>query len=198
MSDVHAERSAAVAETIQAIRQIEESVGVTEAGLDAIKAQLATLGARGDLFSFEQFPAPAATDDAVSKNYRISQDDDDRFPLYIQATRGSISTAPHNHTTWACIVGIIGQEHNQFYDRDDDGAVTETSSFVVEAGTGVTMLPDDVHAIRIDGEALMFHCYGLAIERLVTRERYDEESKQWVNNAGPRVIYEARFTAPNG
>ena len=50
-------------------------------------------------------------------------------------------------------MGFEGQELNRFYDRTDDGVV-ETHEHIVEAGTGVAMLPDDLHSIHIDGPAL--------------------------------------------
>ena len=63
---------------------------------------------------------------------------------------------------------------------------------VVERGTGVAMLGDDVHSIHIEGAATNFHCYGLALERLTGRRFWHARSGEWrvYNDVGH--IVEAR------
>ena len=39
-----------------------------------------------------------------------------------QSSRGHVETPPHNHTTWAVVVGHAGNELNRFYARTDDGS----------------------------------------------------------------------------
>ncbi len=41
------------------------------------------------------------------------------------------------------------------------------------------MLPDDLHSIHIDGPALNFHCYGMALETLHDREYYNAAEGTW-------------------
>ena len=45
-------------------------------------------------------------------------------------------------------------------------------------GTGVTLLPGDIHSIHIDGEepALFLHMYGLGLEQLTARVSFDREA----------------------
>ena len=74
--------------------------------------------------------------------------------------------------------GFDGQEHNRFFERTADG-VNQVDDHMVQAGTGVAMLPDDLHSIHIDGPALNFHCYGLALERLDEREYYNPTEDKW-------------------
>jgi predicted metal-dependent enzyme (double-stranded beta helix superfamily) len=68
--------------------------------------------------------------------YRVSEDADHRFALYVNSSFGGHITPPHNHTTWAVIVGITGDELNLFYDRISNG-VREKSQFLVKEGTGI-------------------------------------------------------------
>jgi hypothetical protein len=70
--------------------------------------------------------------------------------------------------------------------------VTETHDHQVEAGTGVAMLADDLHSIHIDGTALNFHCYGLALERLDRRVYYDASAERWKVFSSVSGIREAR------
>ncbi len=171
-------RTDAVTSAMDDIRQIEADLGVTRDGVQAIRDRLIELSAQRELFPLEDFPAPGADDKRTSFMYRLAQDSDDRFALYAQASRGQVETPVHNHTTWAVVVGFDGQEHNKFFERTADG-VNQVDDHMVQAGTGVAMLPDDLHSIHIDGPALNFHCYGLALERLDEREYYNATEGTW-------------------
>lgn len=190
-ADVNAARSEAVAAAIDDIRDIEATLGVTRRGVEAIRDRLIELSAQRRLFPLDDFPAPAADDKTTSYMYRLSQDADDRFALYAQASRGHVETPPHDHTTWAVVVGHAGNELNRFYERSDDGVV-ETGRHMVEAGTGVAMLPDDLHSIHIDQPSLNFHCYGLALERLDSRHYYSATTGEWKLFSAVSGIREAR------
>lgn len=179
-------RTQAVESAMDDIRTIEADLGVTRAGVEAMRDRLIELATHGDLFSLADFPAPEAHIEATNYLYRLAQDDDDRFTLYAQSSNGQVETPPHNHTTWAVVVGISGSEHNRFYERTAEG-VAVTHEHTVEAGTGIAMLPDDLHSIHIDGAALNFHCYGLALERLDEREYYSNgEWKIFTNHTDVR------------
>lgn len=186
-----ATRTEAVERAMGDIRAIEGRLGVTREGVAAIRDRLIEMAASTSLFGLDDFPPPGSGEKRSSRLYRLSQDDDDRYALYAQASRGQVETPPHNHTTWAVVVGFHGQELNRFYKRTGDG-VTETRSQVVQAGTGVAMLPADLHSIHIDGPALNFHCYGLALERLDAREYYDRVEQRWKSFAAVGTIHEAR------
>ena len=184
-------RTEAVEAAMDDIRRIEAELGVTRDSVAAIRDRLIDLSSQRELFPPDDFPAPAPDDTETSFMYRLAQDDDDRFALYAQANRGHVETPPHNHTTWAVVVGHAGAELNKFYERADDG-VAESHQHLVEAGTGVAMLPDDLHSIHIDGPALNFHCYGLALERLDRREYYSSTDGEWKLFSSISGIREAR------
>ena len=190
-------RTDAVTTTMDDIRRIEadhvDTEGViTRRGVGAIRDRLLELAAQRELFPLDDFAPPADDDKRSSFLYRLAQDPDDRFALYAQSSRGSVSTPVHNHTTWAVVVGFAGQELNRFFERSPDG-VAKTHEHMVEAGTGVAMRPDDLHSIHIDGRALNFHCYGLALERLDTREYFDPVSGTWKIFSNVSGIREARL-----
>lgn len=185
-------RDTAVRTAMDDIREIEAQHGVTRTGVVAIRDRLVELSAERELFPPSDFPAPDADAAESSYMYRLAQDTDDRFALYAQSSRGHVETPPHNHTTWAVVVGHAGNELNRFYERAGAG-VTETHQHLVEAGTGVAMLPDDLHSIHIDGPALNFHCYGLALERLDSREYFNEAEGQWKIFRAISGIREARL-----
>jgi len=182
-------RETVIEDTMNDVRAIETRLGVTREGVAAMRDRLVQMASHKDLFSLDDYPPPA---DSGSAMYRISQDDDDRFALYVNSSDGDRSTPAHNHTTWAVVVGFEGQELNKFYERRAVGSPPHTHQHMVEAGTGVAMLPDDLHSIHLTGRALNFHMYGLALERLDKREYYSETDGAWKFFAGINGILEGR------
>jgi predicted metal-dependent enzyme (double-stranded beta helix superfamily) len=184
-------RSKAIEAAVADIREIERREGVTRASLENIKARLIKLAARGDLFDPKDYPPPEPGQKLRSCLYRLSEDADHRFALYANASLGGYGTPAHNHTTWAVIVGVTGEELNKFYDRAD-GGVKEKGRDVVRQGTGVAFLPEDLHSIHIEAPLLNFHMYGLALEQLHAREFYKEKEARWDVFPAHSDIREAR------
>ncbi|MCH7889833.1 MAG: sulfurtransferase [Proteobacteria bacterium] len=167
-------RAEAVAGTVDRVRAIEQSMGATRAALEKIEAELIALATRTELFPAEHFPvAPGAKGNI----YRLSEDSDYRFALYASAGVPGKSQPPHNHTTWAVIAGIYGDEHNVFYQRTDDrstpgrGALRKSGEKTVTRGGGCALLPDGFHTIEVtgDGPSLHLHIYGRSLEHLPER-----------------------------
>ena len=173
------ERSREIDAAVADIRAIEKHDGVTREALEKIKHRLMRLAARTDLFGVEDYPAPEPGGKRFSCLYRLAEDADHRFALYANSARGGHGTPAHNHTTWAVIVGVTGEELNRFYDRSPDGGVREKGRHVVRQGTGVAFLPEDLHSIHIDAPLLNFHMYGLGLEQLHRREFYKAKEHAW-------------------
>jgi len=173
------ERRKEIESAVADIRDIERREGVNPQSLTKIKSRLIRLASRTDLFDAKDYPPPAPGQKLRSCLYRLSEDADHRFALYANASLGGYGTPAHNHTTWAVIVGVTGEEQNRFYDRSPDGGVREKGREVVRQGTGVSFMPDDLHSIHIDAPLLNFHMYGLALEQLHRREFYKEKEGRW-------------------
>lgn len=188
--DKAAARRAAVAAAVADVREIERR-GITRATLDQIKQRLARLAAQKDLFSDKDFPPPQPGGKLKSCLYRVAEDADHRFALYVNSSLGGHNTPAHNHTTWAVIVGVSGAELNRFYDRDG-GGVREKGQYVVEQGTGVCFMPDDLHSIHIEAPLVNFHMYGLGLDQLHSREYYKSEENVWKVFPAHGDIREAR------
>lgn len=109
-------RHAAVNEVIDRVREIERRQGVTRPAMAAIERELIHLASRTDLFPRAQF----AIRPGKPTIYRLAEDPDNRFALYASAGALGKYQPPHNHTTWAVIAGVYGQEHNVMYERVDD------------------------------------------------------------------------------
>lgn len=174
-------RKAAVAEAVMRVRAIETAQGVTRRSLEDIKAVLLQLAAEREIFPAGDFPRPPAGATRNNALYRLSEDPDHRFALYAQMSSGATDTPAHDHTTWAVIVGLEGEELNRLYDRDEAKGVVEREQFTVTTGTGLALMPDDLHSIHIRAGApvLNFHMYGLALEQLHGRRYFKPETGEW-------------------
>lgn len=178
---VHDIRAAAVAETLAQVRATEARHGVTREALGQLKELLTGLASRTELFPAEHFPVAPGGHGTV---YRLSEDGDRRFALYASAGVPGKKQPPHNHTTWAVISGVYGEEHNVLYERTDnrgtpgEGAIRKLDEITVRQGNAVGFLPDDFHTIEVLGDkpSLHLHMYGLSLECLPERIFFGSET----------------------
>jgi len=168
------QRARAVGELIGRVRAIEARDGATRASLELIKSELIALASRAELFPpthFANLPRRSGT------IYHLAEDDDGRFALYGSAGVPGKAQPPHNHTTWASIAGVYGDEHNVFYERVDrgetpgEGTLKRTHELTIRRGSACAMLPEDFHTIEVTGESesLHLHLYGKTLEDLPDR-----------------------------
>jgi len=193
---MHQERAAAVRQLVDQARAIERN-GVTAASLERIGGLLAGLARRADLFPPDEFPL--GPDGGI---YRLSEDPDHRFALYASAGGPGKKVPPHNHTTWAIIAGVHGEERNVVYDRLDNGAQADKVQLreatakekTLRSGDFIAYLPDDFHHIETpagSGNALHLHFYGLSLEHLPDRVSVDMAS-----GTARRFMAKARILTP--
>ena len=187
------ERERAVADCIEDVKAIVRGQGVARPALEQVKGRLLELAARRDLFSFGAFPLLHER----STLHLLSEDADRGFALYAVAARSASRTPPHDHTTWAVVVGVEGEELNKHYRRLDDGAAAgqarleETGATLVKEGTGVALMPDDIHSIEraSDAPMLHFHLYGRSLEHLPARRQFDMTTGTYaVYPASPNIV----------
>jgi rhodanese-related sulfurtransferase/predicted metal-dependent enzyme (double-stranded beta helix superfamily) len=168
------ERRAAVEQALDRVRRIEAELGVSRAALEQIKPVLIGLAGRSELFPPAHFPVSSGGNGRV---YRLAEDPDRRFALYASAGVPGKAQPPHNHTTWAVIAGVFGDEHNVFYERTDNraepgiGRLAHTGELTVRRGNACAFLPDDFHTIEVTGSksSLHLHLYGMSLENLPER-----------------------------
>lgn len=177
-----------------ALSDIQSLLGdgpVTRDRLAAVTARLEQLAQRQELFPVSDFPPPAPGQGVgASTRYRLNPDDAPGVPaLYLNSINPGKTTLPHNHTTWAAIVALSGQELNRVYRRSDDGSqegratLEQVREVVVQPGQSVSFLPDDIHSIHVTGDTptLHFHLYGQPLETLSGRIGIDLATGQILN-----------------
>jgi predicted metal-dependent enzyme (double-stranded beta helix superfamily) len=172
-------RHAIVAETLSHVKTIAEARPVDRLSLQTILETLIELAGKAELWGPEDYPPPE--NGVLHARYLISEDADRTFALYLNVMRPGNLIVPHNHTTWACIAAVAGIEHNHLFERIDDGArpghasLRQTDTVAMGPGSGIALLPDDIHAVEIkDNETIRhLHLYGRSLETLTERVRFD-------------------------
>ena len=185
------QRQAAVEQTLSDIRQIIGQHPLDRATLAVVTTRLERLAAQKQLFTRAAFPPPASElGVGASTRYRLNPDDaDDDIALYLNSINPGKTSIPHNHTTWATIVAVEGQEENRVYRRTDDGSDPAVARLelerevTVQPGTSIGFLADDLHSIHVIGEqpTLHFHLYGRPLETLSQRIGVNLETGAVVN-----------------
>ena len=170
-----------ISTAIESIRETIGTDGLNRESLDQVLQQLIGLAGHKDWWAADRYPGPDGEDRQA--RYMISEDADNGYALYLNVMRRGNKIVPHNHTTWACIAAVEGVEKNYVYDRLDDGAVEgrgelkQADIVVVEPGTGIALMPDDIHAVQIEDEEIRhLHMYGRALETLDRRIGFDLEA----------------------
>jgi predicted metal-dependent enzyme (double-stranded beta helix superfamily) len=93
-------------------------------------------------------------------------------------------TTPHNHKTWAVVVGIEGDEQEVSYDRLDDGSkkgfadLRRGEAQVMHAGDVARCYPEHIHSVWNVGKniSMSLHTYGRHIN-YTGRSEFDPACK---------------------
>ena len=173
-----ARRHAAVQSALDEIRRLRDTLGPSEQLLEAVGLVLSDLARQSDLFDTETFAVDAG---ALMTIYELSVDPDGRLGLYASAGMPGKQQPPHDHRTWSVIAGVRGAEHNQYFERTDDGRdpqrgrLASTGERTLRRGDANGMMGDAFHTIRVldEGPAMHLHLYGYPLDRLAGRVYFD-------------------------
>ena len=115
-NDISSARARAVDTFLaQARNLLPRAAAASGESLRAVAEALVRLGQRGSLFPAAQFPIDA---EHPAQVYRLAEDADGGFALYLSAGIAGKAQPPHDHTTWAVIAGVEGNERNVLYRRE--------------------------------------------------------------------------------
>lgn len=140
---------------------------------------LSALALRTELFPDAQFPAPSSEEHEAL--YLLGESPDGSHALYIWRPAPGFSTPVHDHSTWAVVAGIEGEEPQVLWRRTDDGlrpghcAIEPAGSARIGPGQHLAFGPRDIHSVAIDGPVAIkhLHLYGHTLMDLPERRDYD-------------------------
>lgn len=198
---IHDQRAAAVREFIaQARRLAPDAANATRAQLAEVATLLEALGRRRELFPAETFAVVPGRPTAI---YRLAEDLDGGHALYLSLGEPGKAQPPHDHTTWAIIAGVQGNERNEVYARERSAdplrdVLTHVQRVDVQPGSSIVLGPQDVHTIELVGgePGAHLHFYGLALDRLHGRVVFESTAGGTYRTfSPPAAIYHARISA---
>lgn len=180
MSSVKNTRYEAAQTLLTNVQAILKNHHLDHDSLAQIREQLIELAGQSSLWSASDFAQ--STGDTLHARYLVAQAGD--MTLYLNVMRPGNKTPPHNHTTWACIAAVSGDEQNFLYERIDDASVAgkaelrQTAHITVAPGGGVALMPDDIHHVEIVGDEAIrhLHLYGRPLETLDERLSFDMDA----------------------
>lgn len=199
-NDIASARARAVeAFLAQARSSLLPGAGAPGDTLQAVADALVRLGQQRSLFPAAHFPVDAQRPAQV---YRLAEDADGGFALYLSAGLAGKAQPPHDHTTWAVIAGVEGNERNVLYRREKTAdpardALVHQRTVDVASGSAVVLLPDDVHTIElVDGQdGRHLHFYGRALELLDRRVVFEgPQGGSYRHFAAPKNIRHPAIT----
>ena len=115
----------------------------------------------------------------------LHEEPDHDLAIFLIAWLPNRGTTPHNHKTWAVVVGLEGQEQETNYDRLDDGTtpgyadLKHSGERVMGAGDIARCFPEHIHSVWNVGKSvsMSLHTYGRHIN-YTGRSEFDLERKR--------------------
>jgi len=116
--------------------------------------------------------------------FLLHEENDHSLAVLAASWAPGLGVGPHDHGTWAIIVGVEGIERNIRYKRLDDKSNPDYAELDVKgesnAGPGdlVCIKEGGIHAVRNDSEkvTVSLHTYGTHINYTI-RSQYDLEAR---------------------
>jgi len=116
--------------------------------------------------------------------FLLHEEEDHSLAVFAASWTPGMGVGPHDHGTWAIVVGVEGDERNILYKRLDDRSKPDYAELEVKeesiAGPGdlVCIRNGGIHAVRNDSDkvTLSLHTYGKHINYTI-RSQYDVEAR---------------------
>ena len=115
----------------------------------------------------------------------LHEEPDHALAVFVIAWAPDRGTLPHNHKTWALVVGLDGREKESLWRRIDDQSrpgfaeLEHEGDRIVTAGDVSICMPDDIHSVWNVGTepSMSLHTYGRHIN-FTGRSEFDPVSHE--------------------
>lgn len=112
--------------------------------------------------------------------YVLHEEADHQLAVFVASWLPNRGTPPHDHGTWAVVVGVDGVERNEFWKRLDDRSrpgyaeIAKVGERRFGPGDVVAMPSGAIHSVWNDGDriAVSLHIYGHHVNH-TQRSRFD-------------------------
>jgi predicted metal-dependent enzyme (double-stranded beta helix superfamily) len=113
----------------------------------------------------------------------LHEEADHQLAVFVASWLPDRGTPPHDHGTWAVVVGLEGAERNSFWKRLDDRSrpghaeIVRVGEHTLAPGDVVAMPSGAIHSVWNDGDriSVSLHIYGRHVNH-TRRSRYDPET----------------------
>ncbi len=113
----------------------------------------------------------------------LHAESDDSLFIVVDCWLPGRGVRPHEHGTWAIVVGVTGVEKNTFWERTDDRSkegfarLSKLQDHHISAGEVIGMKTGEIHSVQneTDEITLTFHVYGRHLNR-TGRSQFDVEN----------------------
>jgi predicted metal-dependent enzyme (double-stranded beta helix superfamily) len=140
--------------------------GISKESLAEVAENLKQLAAEPG-FPYTDFPVAKPGKEVV---YELGRDSCSGIALYLVSDSPGTKSPPHEHQTWAVIVGIDGIELNKLYNVIDPQRrqVKEVNEVAVAKKEAILLLEDEIHSTEAVGPIATYHLhlYGQSLNAL--------------------------------
>lgn len=148
-----------VAAAVSGIADRLRDAGISRVSLVAAALEL-RCWAQAHTFDRSEFaPATAKSKEVL---YELAHDQRGEAHLYIVSDAPGVVSPPHEHGTWAIIVGLEGVEDNTLYQLSSANVAREVaplSRISIGRSDVLTMLPNEIHATASVGSVATYHLH---------------------------------------
>lgn len=203
MGDVGSQRRQAVCELLAQVRHaVGDAQDPPRARLREVGELMAALARRVELFPDLHFPPPKGPE--TETLYLLGELLGGTHALYVWRPAPGMATAVHDHSTWAVVAGIEGEEPNTLWRRLDDASVpgrcrlAQAGQARIGPGEHIAFGPHDIHSVRIGGTQAIkhLHLYGRSLADLPDRVDFDPQRGTYRKLTEKPVILHPQEAAP--
>jgi len=171
-----------VGEFVAALRRLGAEDRDERGMLDAVRELALRLAVSQDLWLEERMCRPDP--EQGFGIHVLHEEPEHALAVFVVSWLPQRGTAPHDHGTWAVIVGLDGEERNELWRRVDDGTrpgyaeIEKRGERVLGPYAALALPAGAIHSVRNETDRLSvsLHVYGTHVN-FTRRSQYDPDAR---------------------